>query len=56
MKIKHTQTKGLRLRLDWLNFELMQTADTIFMYYYKFIKVDYDKIAYKNIISTSVNL
>jgi hypothetical protein len=34
----------------------MKTTYTIFMYYYKFIKVVYDKIAYKSTIFTSVNL
>jgi hypothetical protein len=42
--------------LEYLIFELMQTAYAIFMYYYKFVKVVYDKISYKNTIFTSLNL
>jgi hypothetical protein len=34
----------------------MQTTYAIFMYYYKFFKVVYDKIAYKNLIFISLNL
>jgi hypothetical protein len=34
-----------RPRLDEFIFQLMQTAYAIFMYYYKFVKVVYDKIA-----------
>jgi hypothetical protein len=41
---------------DQLSFELIQTIYIIFMYYYKFINVVYDKIAYKKIIFSSMNL
>jgi hypothetical protein len=34
----------------------MQTAYTIFMYYYKFFKVVYNKIVYKNSIFPNLNL
>jgi hypothetical protein len=45
-----------RPRLDYLIFEPIQTAYVIFMYYYKFVKVIYDKITYINTIFTNLNL
>jgi hypothetical protein len=47
---------GSHFESVWITFELMQTTYITFMYYYKFVKVVNDKIAYKNTISTNINL
>jgi hypothetical protein len=42
--------------LAQLIFKLMQATYIIFMYYYKFFNVVYNKIVFKNSIFTSLNL